>query len=407
MAYGSINTQDKRLSIETKLILEILKSNLGTKHSLLTDFDEPGKINWVLFKRLLLYHELAPFTYSYFKSSSLAFPNELMSFLKSYYHLAIFQNEFFQNEFLKINSIFTQEGIYILPIKGLALLRDTYVQIPERPMVDMDVLVQEHKLDRAEQLLTKLGYKKYLKAGNEYYWRHKNCDIPFKKEDKKGLLELHFALDLKRYNRYILPHLWNRLRSIESDNNKINLLSPEDTLFSLALHQRRFGKRLSLKNVLDVALLINKYKDNFDWDYVLKEAKSGKMCNTIFFVLFQAKILLDISLPKDILRKLGVPFWKKRLMYKFIKKDTFSPNPFEKLKYIYFKNHFLLYDSLWEPIDHIVHITQEEFAKYHNLPLYAPRTKKLYRIWFLYTPYKLIKDNLRKIKNLSFSREKI
>lgn len=126
------------------------------------------------------------------------------------------------------------------------------------------------------------------------------------------------------------------------------LLSPEDTFFSLALHKRRFGRALSLKNVLDSALLLSKYKDKFDWDYIITNSNKQRMNATVFFMLSQIRFLLDMDMP--LIKKIAIAFWKKRLINRFIEKNTFS---FPKLclcKDIYTKTHFLLYDSIWEGI---------------------------------------------------------
>lgn len=389
--------QNKNPAKEVKLILEIAKEITDDKiiPSIIYT-DDLKRINWFLLKQMLLYHELTPFAYAYFKSRSFILPKEIMEFFRKEYYFTSYCNLYFEQEFLRLNRIFIEQDLIMVPIKGLALSEDIYKQYPFRPMVDMDILVPGEGLKKAEALLIKSGYSRYIEKGSESYWKNKNCNIPFKKNGTKCILELHFALDLERFSRNILPDLWKRLSSLDINETKIKLLSPEDTLFSLALHQRRFGKRLCLKNTLDVGLLINKYQDNFDWDYILREARSGRMRSTIFFVLFQAKILLDIAVPQTVWKGLKASFLKKRLIYRLIKKDTFLIDSFDKAKYVYLKSHFLLYDSLCEPIWHILNITQEEFAKFYNLPLYAPKTGKLYKARFLYMPCRLIKDSFKK-----------
>lgn len=390
--------QNKNPTKEVRLILDIVKKRIGDKR-ITYHGDDLNRINWDLLREMIVYHELAPFAYSYFESYPFTLPKEIMEFFKKEYYFTLFRNLYFEQEFLRLNHIFIEKDLIMVPIKGLALLEDIYKQYPFRPMEDMDVLVAEEDIEKAEAILIKSGYSKHIKKGNEVYWRTKNCNIPFIKKngEKYHLLELHFALDLKRFNRNILPDLWKRLRLLDINKAQIKLLSPEDTLFSLALHQRRFGKRLCLKNTLDVTLLLNKYKNNFDWDYVLRQSRSDRICSTISFVLFQAKILLDITIPQSIWKSLKVSFWKKNLMYQLIKKNTFLIDSFDKAKYVYLKSHFLLYDNLWEPILRLLHITQEEFAKFYNLLLYAPHTKKLYKLRFFYMPYRLIKDSFRKL----------
>ncbi len=380
--------QNKNLEKEAKLILDIVKEEIRNKKDPSLNREDFKNINWSLLKEMAIYHDLTPFAYMYLKSFSFALPQKLMSFLKNEYYFSQLNNVLFKEEFLRLNRLFIEKDLIMVPIKGSALLEDIYKKNTARPMIDIDILVRESELEKAEALLIESGYEKFFGQGNYLYWRNKNCDIPFKKKGGNWLLELHFAIDLKRFNRNILPDLWKRFRPLSLDGNQIKILSPEDTLFSLALHQRRFGKRLVLKNVLDVALLMQKYKDGFDWDYVIKEAKAGRMCAAIFFVLFQADTLLDTVIPQDVWKALKVPSWKKKLMYVFITRDTFSPAAFRKFQYIYLKNHFLLYENLWEPILFILNIPQEQFAKFYNLKPYEKKTELAYKFRLFYIIYR-------------------
>ncbi len=386
--------QNNNFNREAKLVLDIVNKIIYNKtpHSYGQGF---GKINLALLRKMIAYHELEPFAYAYFKSCPFILPEEMMDYFRKAYHFFLFRNLYFEQEFLKLNRLFIEQNLVMVPIKGLALLQDVYKEYLSRPMVDMDVLVKEEDFDKAEDILLKSGYSKDIHSGNEMYWKDNNCNLPFKKKGERVLLELHFALDLKRFNGSALSDIWKRLRVLNNEENKIKLLSPEDTLFSLALHQRRFGKSHCLKNALDFTLMLNTHKYNFDWDYVIKGARSGRACSTIFFVLFQAKILLDMAIPQAVFRSLKIPFWKRKLMRHFIKKNTFLADAFVKAKQTYLKSHFLLYDSLREPIKHILNITHEEFAKFYNLLLYSPETEKLYKFRFLYIPYRLTIDSLR------------
>ena len=399
MAYGFINMQNKEPINEVRVVLDIVRWIIRAKQYPRISWGELERINWPLLIQLVNYHEIAPFAYSYFNLFSQVAQDKSRDFLKSQYYFVLLQNSLFQDEFLRLVDIFRAEKIALVPIKGLALLPDVYTRQSARNMVDMDALVREEELEKAEFLLIKSGYSKYLGSGSQAYWRNNNCNIPFKKEKGGWLFELHFALDIKRSKGAVLPKLWDRLKPMDCNGRQIKILSPEDTLFSLALHQRRFGRRLCLKNTLDTALLLKKYQNDFDWDYVLGQAQAGKMRSAIFFTLLQAVLFLDTQIPKTVWKRLGISFWKKGLMLRIIKKHTFSVKSSKKAKYLYLKCHFLLYDSLWLPIRHLLCITPEEFAKFYNLPLYAPKTQKLYKARFFYGPYKMfIRASLDKIR---------
>jgi len=380
--------KNNNLEREVKLILDIVKDRVENKETFSGKREYLNKINRALFKQIISCHEITPLVYISFKNTPDILPKEIMEFLKNEYYGFFLKNLYYQEEFLKLNQIFVKKNLTLVPIKGLAFLFDLYRQMPIRPMVDMDVLVKEEELEKAMHLLIKAGYKQYQKWGSYSYWRNKNCNIPFKKIEGDWDLELHFALDIKRSDRYILPDLWTRLRTLDVDGNKITLLSPEDNFFSLVLHHRRYGNPLSLKGIFDGALILNDYATDFDWDYILRESRENKMCSAVFFFLTQLRLLLNVDIPQGIWRSFNVPAWKRKLINCLIKKETFYDSFEPRTRIIYLKSHFLLYDSLWEPIKFIINIPQEQFAKFYGFEPYERKAHLLYIIRPVYIMYK-------------------
>ncbi len=353
-----------------------------------------GKIGWLKFKELIAYHELAPFAYLALKEFDSLLPRDIYALLRNSYYCDLARCEHFWQEFLCISAAFKRAQIKILPIKGIALLEDLYSRYPIRPMIDIDLLVEEKEIPTAEKILNDLSYRKNFREGEEKYWREKQIHFAFhKKEGKANFpVELHWALDFKRKGCFALPELWERVRTIEADGRLIRLLSPEDTLFSLALHGRRFGKTLCLKNVYDAVLLLNKYAGSFDWDYCLEMSKKYELNSVLFFMLCQVRLLSDKNIPERAWKELRVSKFKRAVIRWFIEKNTFSPNIDRRGKGLYLTNHFLLYDTFQEPAAYIFNIPKEQFAKYYGLSPYDRKTGLLYRFKLLYIPLRQIID---------------
>jgi hypothetical protein len=350
--------------------------------------------DWFRVKEYLIYHELGPIAYCLFEQQSNALSAEIFELLKNCYEFCLRRNQCLWQEFINLHNCFEQEGVLVVPIKGIALLKDVYDSFL-RPMADIDLLVKEEDYRRAEEIMQNQGYKKILYGRREGYWRNKQCHIAFKKEDI--LCDLHWQLDFKQRQSQ-LPLLFRRLRRISLDNVALTWLSPEDTFFSLVLHQRRFGKMLCLKSVLDIALLLKKYCLDFDWDYVLTETGRGRMCSSVYFCLAQIQLLLGFSLPKEIKRffKSNLPGYKRFLIKRLIKNYTFPKKGFS-IKQLYLKTHFLLYDSLWESIDYILHIPLEQFASFYGLSPYERKTQVFYQNRFFYILYNKCLSFFKKI----------
>ena len=395
-----------KISPEGELVLAIARDIVYNQKNNTLALLQNKKINWLIFKDILSYHGLAPFAYFSFKEYISFLPEDLREILRATYYYSLAHLSRLQRKFLELCHAFTEKNVLLLPIKGVALLDDLYPDYPVRSSSDIDILVKEEDLEEAAKILEDLGYQKNLEGLKESYWRKKQYHFVFQEKEPKGfspIVELHWDLDYRRYRRQLLPEMFQRLREGTIQNKKVKLLSVEDTFIALALHQRRFGVALSLRDVCDMAILLNKYSKCFNWDYVLREAKKAKICSTIFFAISQVRLFFEMNIPEDVWRGLNLSECKIRLIQHFIKKNTFSSNPHTQAKNLYLKAHFLLYDNLWEPVNYILNIPQEQFAKFYSLEPYSKKTYFYYRCRLFYilfrSIYNLFKFNPDSVEN--------
>jgi signal peptidase I len=344
------------------------------------------QIDWQYFKDIAAFHELAPFAYLALKRHESLIPRDFFTLLRNTYYYNIAHCQSLWQGFLCISAAFQKEKIRMVPIKGMALLYDVYAQYPVRAMVDIDILIEEKDILAAENILTVLGYEKELCGCKEQYWREQQIHLAFykKKHSQSFIVELHWALDFKRKGRVILHDCLDRARTVNDNEKAINVLSYEDTLFSLALHARRFGKALCLKNAYDSLLLLDRYKDNFNWDCCLAVCARYELNSALYFLLCQIRILSEGIVPAYVFERLRVSKVKKSLIEHFIKRNTFSRDMGKAGKSMYLISHFLLYDTFSEPVKYIINIPQEQFAKYYSLEQYSRRALFFYRFRLVY-----------------------
>ena len=364
--------------LESRFLLDVL---CGRRPS------QFNKINYEKLIELATFHDLTALIFYELQRYSQRFPQTNYSFLKSRYLGNIRLNLRFWKEFLQIITEFEKSNIAILPIKGIDVLARFYPALDLRSMVDIDILIREEQFAGAQKVLSALGYQKELFNLKEEYWRKQQCHITFHKNAIS--IEAHWGLDFKRGNRVILPRLWERTQKKEVGGHKINLLSPEDALFSFALHLRRYGNILSLKKVFDAAKII-KGSPGFDWEYVLKECKNGKIQATIYFILTQVTLFTETSIPPEIFRRLNLACWQRMFIKRLIKRHTFQISATPKKNYL--AAHFLLYDNLCEPICYLINIPYEQFCKFYNLKPYTYKSDILYRLRLLYMLISLSKN---------------
>jgi hypothetical protein len=364
----SVNSQ------EIKLFLDILNQ----RTALPTD-----DISCEKFIEFVKFHNLFSLVFYRLKDASPDICQRIALKLRPSYLANISRNLHLWNEFLRIKNSFMENKIAMVPLKGIDILARFYSDFDLRSMSDVDVLIKEGQSAEAERVLLALGFQKECFGLKEEYWRLNHCNISFCKD--RTTVDVHWGLDFKRGQRDVLPAIWDRTRQVNAGNQEIMILSPEDAIFCFALHLRRFGNVLSLKQVLDSAQIIRQTTD-FDWNYILEESRRGRMQATLYFILTQVSLFTDAPVPEDVLNSMQVSSWQKKLIKKFLLKYTFlitSP-----LKTNYLKAHFLLFDNVWEAILYLINIPHEQFCKYYVLKPYTTKAVILYRLRLFYMPLK-------------------
>lgn len=122
--------------------------------------------------------------------------------------MAIYRHEQISYEFTKLYAVLKSEKIYFLPLKGTVMKR-YYPEPWMRTSCDIDILVQEEKLEEAaEALVTQLGYTREKKS---------NHDISL--ISPNGVhLELHYrAIDEGRFPnaQTVLNRIWQEATPAE------------------------------------------------------------------------------------------------------------------------------------------------------------------------------------------------
>lgn len=377
---------------EAQLIVELLKARIDRdSQKRLLDFDAGG-IQWPVFKDIAVYHELMPFLYPTVKKLPGLSP-ELVSNFENEYYCTLVRCQHISLNVFYLAEAFQREHIDFIPLKGAAFIHDLYADNPARAMCDIDVLVKETEFVKAEKLLDTLGYRKELYNLKEKYWKEKQYHIVFCKKNSP-LLEVHWGLDYPRRNQQVLDGLWGRTRIMNVEGRTIQMLSPEDTLFCLALHERRFGKTLCLKNVYDAFLLLHKYEHDFDWEYCLSQSRKYRLNATLFFILSQMEIVFDAEFFQRMNVKDKIPLGagQKKKIRTFITKNTFLPWLSSRTKEMFVRKHLLVYDGFVEPVSGIMNIPQEQFAKFYGLKAYDTKTEIFYRWRIIYIFLRTISD---------------
>jgi len=234
-------------------------------------------------------------------------PDELKKELREFYHRILANNWLIQNELKKIIPLLDRVCIEVIVLKGASLLGSVYKNIAFRPMIDVDLLVRKQDLPRAKTILHDIGYRKpdFLdqqsleKFGGEIHL-YKNGGV---------FLDIHTTLS--QYERFedILKidsdeELWNKTRRFNNGEGEIRMLGPDHLLMHLCMHQALAHWFAGLFRFCDLRETILAYKEELDFEYIIKKARIYKINKILYFALSSVQELFGPILPQDFLANL-------------------------------------------------------------------------------------------------------
>lgn len=164
-------------------------------------------------------------------------------------------NENFELE--KVLDQLEKSGIKTLVFKGV-IMKGLYPQNYMRKMCDLDMMVQEEKFKEVSKIIMKLGYEKF--------YNHEKHLIFVKKPFV--MLEIHRKLMVKKDVGYeFFKTVWDKCCPYQNYKNIVQLTLEEAYLYCilhLMLHFKFTG--IQIRDVLDVYLYQEKYKNVFDYE---------------------------------------------------------------------------------------------------------------------------------------------
>ncbi len=144
--------------------------------------------------------------------------------------------------------------ICVVPLKGVWLAAHIYPEPGQRAMCDIDLLVPQPELPRAQDALTRLGYAPH---GNTASVEH-DCDQTYTCPGQAWPLELHWQLGVAGQpplHRPEISGLWQRLVPEDLLGVPVHTLGPDEHLVYLAYHVLHHRFQLPLRSYLDLILL--------------------------------------------------------------------------------------------------------------------------------------------------------
>ena len=312
-----------------------------------------------------------------------AIPEKIQLELTLFNKANVQKNLLFTGELLRLLDLFQQNGISIATFKGPVLAHSVYGDISLREFSDLDVIVQEEDLSKAEDILTARGYQAdfadrdyrsaFLSYQGQYAFRHSSTGIS---------VDLHWQLSSKGVAFPLqLAEIWPRLEKVVIAGRTVLTLAHDDLALFLAAHGTKEGWR-SLIWVCDFAELLRKYQD-IDWVAVLDRAQRSHSSRALLLAIDLASTLLDAPAPAALIDR-TCKNSAIRALAEEAKLRMLRAVPEEELgEFLNSLNtHDRLRHRLW-PIATL--LTTRTVSDYQSMPL----PKSLWGIYYLTRPFRL------------------
>jgi hypothetical protein len=204
---------------------------------------------------------------------------------------------FFTAELLRLVDLFQQNAVPIASFKGPVLAHSMYGHISLREFSDLDILVHEADLTKAEDILTARGYhadlpdRDYRSAFQSYLGQY-----TFRDNNTGISVDLHWRLSSKGVAFPLQSaEIWPRLETVTIAGRTVMTLAHDDLALFLAGHGTKEGWR-SLVWVCDFAAFVRKHQD-IDWVAVFERAQQAHSSRALLLAIALASTLLDAPAP--------------------------------------------------------------------------------------------------------------
>jgi hypothetical protein len=194
----------------------------------------------------------------------------------------------------------------VIPLKGAVLAETVYCERALRPMNDIDLLIREEDLDRAQRGLGGIGYELIHDAETKADLLRRHHHWVFRNPAIGAIpLEPHWRLDPPGSPfRVETAGLWQRAVPTRIAGVDALSLSPEDLLLHLTTHAVRHRFNGGLLFLVDIAAVIARYESLIDWGRLKTRAAEWNAQPHVSVTLRLAVELLGAAVPASTLESL-------------------------------------------------------------------------------------------------------
>ena len=290
---------------ETELLLCCARTDRSPQTAARIEALLQKSTDWEYLLRTAQRHGVAPLLYWHLEPiRSYAVPEAIFDRLRDHFRAISLRNLFLAGELIRLLKAFEEHGIPAVPYKGPALAAAAYGNLALREFHDLDILVHRRDVPKAKEVLASVGYEaRYrLTPAQEAAFLQHQREHPFRRNDGKSVVELHWEIAERHFFPLDTECLWERLGRVPLVGKTIPNLSPEDMLLILCVHgARHVWERLEW--ICDVAELVRASREDLRWERLVVQARTLGSERILLLGLLLASDLLGAALPERVAQR--------------------------------------------------------------------------------------------------------
>jgi hypothetical protein len=200
-------------------------------------------------------------------------------------------------ELIRVVDALSENGVEVMPYKGLALAESVYGDIALRQTGDIDLLIRARDVSRARNALRNLDFVPHLELSNsqERAYLQSAYEYMFDGPAGRNLLELQWAAQPRFYAVDLrADELFERAVPVSVAGRVMRTPSFEDLLIVLSLHAAKHVWA-KLIWICDLARIMT--MQTLDWSQISARSRSFRISRILTVNLVLANRLLGVDIP--------------------------------------------------------------------------------------------------------------
>lgn len=269
------------------------------------------KMDWKKIVNVATFNGVAPLLFMNLKRSkleNLVPPKAILSLRNSYFQTLMLNSRRINN-LQEILKLFAEKNMQVIGLKGVILVQLVYKDLGLRPMSDIDLLVEEADLQRAEKIMNRLGYRTHVSGIKRFFLNFltRKHQLPiFSNIQNNTFIEIHSDIN-PPINQYKADLQLFKDKSIFLKNSLLKTFSPEDLLIHLCLHLDRhffIHGKFRLAWISDILELLRKFQTKFQWKLFMQSCENQQIEQPIYQILNLVNRLYAYQFPTEIAEKI-------------------------------------------------------------------------------------------------------